>query len=141
MPDDLVQVYEYHQYHPPGVQRVVASGSSAWIGEVDESTLLRNILTPGGDRTSFEREHRILDIVGPYPRIIGPRRLSLSLIPEYTRSAPPTEGCTIIWSNEQYHHHLLFDSGWRGAGKSPKRSRMATRNVISTATSNLSTSS
>ncbi len=34
----------YRHYHPPGVKRVIASGSSAFIGEVDESTVLKYLL-------------------------------------------------------------------------------------------------
>lgn len=48
MSDDFVEVHEYHQYCPPGVQRVIAWGSSAWVGEVDESTVLKYPLTQGG---------------------------------------------------------------------------------------------
>ncbi|TPX14902.1 uncharacterized protein E0L32_005011 [Thyridium curvatum] len=76
MSDDFVQVYEYHQYCPPGAQRVIASGFSPWIGEMDESTVFKYPLNPGGDRTRLELEHQILEIVGPHPRIIGLKRLS-----------------------------------------------------------------
>ncbi|KAH8747557.1 hypothetical protein BGZ57DRAFT_935608 [Hyaloscypha finlandica] len=39
-----IETVEYHQYYPPGVQRVVASGTSSWISVVDESTILNEHL-------------------------------------------------------------------------------------------------
>lgn len=78
MSNDEREIIEYHQYCPQGVRRVLASGTSAWIGEVDESTVLKYPLTAGGDRTRIETEHKLLCIVGEHPRIIGFRRLSNS---------------------------------------------------------------
>ncbi|KAH8729156.1 kinase-like domain-containing protein [Ilyonectria robusta] len=65
------EVVEYHFYCPPGVQRVLACGSSAFIGEVDDSTILKYPLEPGGDMIRLELEHKILTIVGQHPRIIA----------------------------------------------------------------------
>lgn len=65
------EVVEYHHYCPPGVRRVLASGTSAFIGEVDDSTILKYPLAPGGDMTRLELEHKILDITGHHPRIIA----------------------------------------------------------------------
>lgn len=48
MSDDA-DVKIYRHYCPPGVKRVIASGSSAFIGEVDESTVLNYPLEPSGD--------------------------------------------------------------------------------------------
>ncbi|KAK1622330.1 hypothetical protein BDP81DRAFT_507790, partial [Colletotrichum phormii] len=49
-----------------------ACRSSAFIGEVDGSTILKYPLKPGGDLTRLELEHKILTIlVGQHPRIIG----------------------------------------------------------------------
>jgi len=76
MSNDEREIRVYHQYCPPGVQRVIASGTSAWIGEVDESTVLKYPLTPGGDRSRLEVEYEILRIVGQHPRIIGLKQLS-----------------------------------------------------------------
>jgi len=64
-------VVEYYHYCPEGVQRVLASGSSAFIGEVDESTILKYPLEPGGDMARLKHEHKILILVGQHPRIIA----------------------------------------------------------------------
>lgn len=60
----------YCQYHPPGVKRVIASGSSAFIGEVDGSTVLKYPLAPDEDMGRLEIEAKLLELVGPHPRII-----------------------------------------------------------------------
>ena len=65
------EVVEYHHYCPPGVTKVLASGSSAFIGVVDDSTILKYPLKPGGDRSRLETEHQILTVVGKHPRIIS----------------------------------------------------------------------
>jgi len=65
------EVIEYHQYCPPGVRRVLASGTSAFIGEIDDTTVLKYPLAPGGDTSRLEHEYKILDIVGRHPRIIA----------------------------------------------------------------------
>ena len=69
-------VVVYRHYYPPGVKRVIASGSSAFIGEVDGSTVLKYPLAPGGDASRLEVEREILEVVGPHPRIIGLKSLS-----------------------------------------------------------------
>lgn len=65
------EVVEYHYYCPPGVQKVLACGSSAFIGEVNDSTILKYPLEPAGDMTRLELEHNILTIVGQHPGIIA----------------------------------------------------------------------
>jgi serine/threonine protein kinase len=67
---DDVHVTIYHQYYPRGVQRVIASGSSAFIGEIDESTVLKYPLAENGDQCRLEVERKLLELVGPHPRII-----------------------------------------------------------------------
>ncbi|KAG6354099.1 hypothetical protein INS49_005070 [Diaporthe citri] len=64
------EVVEYRYYYPPGVQRMVACGTSAFIGEVDDSTVLKYPLEPGGDLTRLELEHQIPTVVGRHPRIV-----------------------------------------------------------------------
>ncbi|RDW63151.1 uncharacterized protein DSM5745_10262 [Aspergillus mulundensis] len=70
MVDEDDQVTMYKQYCPPGVARVIASGSSAFIGEVNESTVLKYPLAPGGDMSRLEVEKKLLEIVGPHKRVI-----------------------------------------------------------------------
>ncbi|KXH61485.1 hypothetical protein CSAL01_13376 [Colletotrichum salicis] len=60
----------YRQYCPPGVKRVIASGSSAFIGEVDDYTVFKYPLAPNGDMSRLEVERKLLEIVGPHARII-----------------------------------------------------------------------
>jgi hypothetical protein len=48
MSDDIdVAVYRY--YYPLGVKQVITLGSSAFIGEVDESTVVKYPLAPSRD--------------------------------------------------------------------------------------------
>ncbi|EXK76768.1 serine/threonine protein kinase [Fusarium oxysporum f. sp. raphani 54005] len=70
------EVVEYKFYYPPGVRRVLACGTSAFIGEVDESTILKYPMEPGGDMTRLELEDKILTIVGRHPRVIGHKGLT-----------------------------------------------------------------
>lgn len=65
---DRVVVYQH--YTPPRVKRVIASGSSAFIGEVDELTVMKNPLTPGGDTSRIDIKRKLLEIIGPHERII-----------------------------------------------------------------------
>ena len=65
------EVVEYHYYCLKGVRRVLASGSSAFIGEVDESIIVKYSLVPDGDISRLSHEHNILRLVGPHPRIIA----------------------------------------------------------------------
>lgn len=68
---DKPEVKEYQEYCPPGVKRVIASGGSAWIGEVDETTVLKYSLAPEDTDTSrLETERRLLEIVGHHEHII-----------------------------------------------------------------------
>lgn len=64
------EVIVYHQYCPTGVKRVIATGTSAFIGELDESTVLKYPLSPTGDVSRLEIERKLLQIVSPHPRII-----------------------------------------------------------------------
>jgi serine/threonine protein kinase len=61
----------YQQYCPLGVKRVLASGSSAFIGEIDDSTVLKYPLAPGGEMNRLEVERKLLEIIGRHERIIG----------------------------------------------------------------------
>jgi len=54
-----VETIKYHQYLPPGVQRVIASGISSWVGIVDESTILKFAPQPGGNTSRLEIEGKI----------------------------------------------------------------------------------
>ncbi|KAK4239316.1 kinase-like domain-containing protein [Achaetomium macrosporum] len=72
MPNDKAPtVTIYQHYCPPRVKRVMASGMSAFIGEVDDSTVFKYPLAPGGDMTRLEAEKQLLDIIGPHERIIA----------------------------------------------------------------------
>lgn len=74
MSDDI-DVVVYRHYYPPGVKRVIASGSSAFIGEIDESTVIKYPLAPG-DTSRLEIERTLLEIVSPHHRIIGLKSFS-----------------------------------------------------------------
>ncbi|CAK44077.1 hypothetical protein CBS115989_3760 [Aspergillus niger] len=64
-------VKEYREYCPPGVKPVIASGGSAWIGEVDETTVLKYPIAPDNTDVSWlEMERKLLEIVGHHEHII-----------------------------------------------------------------------
>ncbi|KAF1912219.1 kinase-like domain-containing protein [Ampelomyces quisqualis] len=67
--DPAVTIYQ--QYCPCGVKRVLASGSSAFIGEIDDSTVFKYPLAPGGEMDRLEVEGKLLEIIGRHERIIG----------------------------------------------------------------------
>ncbi len=46
------------------------------IGGVDDSTVFKYPFAPGGDMTRFATERKILEVIGPHPRIIGLRGFS-----------------------------------------------------------------
>ncbi|KAH9221231.1 kinase-like domain-containing protein [Leptodontidium sp. 2 PMI_412] len=60
-----------YQYYPPGAKKVIATGGSASIGEVDEATVLKYPLAPGREVIRLEIERKLLEVIGPHPRIIG----------------------------------------------------------------------
>lgn len=68
---DDTEVIVYKHYRPPRVKRVIASGSSAFIGEIDEFTVLKYPLAPGGDMGRLDVERQLLEVVGSHERIIG----------------------------------------------------------------------
>ncbi|KAF1958342.1 kinase-like protein [Byssothecium circinans] len=107
------EVVEYHHYCPKGVRRVLASGSSAFIGEVDDSTILKYPLEPGGDMSRLEHEYKILSLVGQHPRIIAQKgltdaglyleRAANETIYKYlieSNHDPPTLQQRVAWSRE-----------------------------------------
>jgi serine/threonine protein kinase len=65
------ETVEYYHYCPEGVQRVLASGASSFVGEIDDSTILKYPLEPGGDMSRLAHEYRILSLIGQHPRIIA----------------------------------------------------------------------
>ncbi|KFY35567.1 hypothetical protein V494_05801 [Pseudogymnoascus sp. VKM F-4513 (FW-928)] len=72
-----VDVVVYRHWGPPGVKRVIATGTSAFIGEVDDYTVLKYPLSPGGDMSQLEAERKLLEVVGPHPRIISLKSFSV----------------------------------------------------------------
>jgi hypothetical protein len=72
--DSDVTIYQH--YCPQGVKRVLASGSSAFIGEVDDSTVFKYPLAPGGEMDRLQVEGKLLEIVGQHERIIGLKSIS-----------------------------------------------------------------
>ncbi|KFY76423.1 hypothetical protein V498_09581 [Pseudogymnoascus sp. VKM F-4517 (FW-2822)] len=64
------EVVVYHRYCPTGVKRVIATGTSAFIGELDESTVLKYPLSPTGDVSRLDIERKLLQI----RTLLGARR-------------------------------------------------------------------
>ncbi|KAK3695882.1 kinase-like domain-containing protein [Podospora appendiculata] len=69
--DEHTTVRHYYQYFPPGVKRVIKSGSSAWIGEVDDSTVLKYPLAAGEGLELLEAERKILEAIPPHKNVLG----------------------------------------------------------------------
>jgi serine/threonine protein kinase len=66
--DEDVVIYQH--YYPPGVNRVLASGSSAFIGEIDDSIVLKYPLSPPNeDMSRLEAEKKFFEAVGQHKRI------------------------------------------------------------------------
>ncbi|KAK3897954.1 kinase-like protein [Staphylotrichum tortipilum] len=53
------------------VKRVLTSGGSAWIGEVDDSTVLKYPAAAGEDVERIEAEKNMLQAIPPYKHVIG----------------------------------------------------------------------
>jgi len=70
------EVIEYHFYSPSGVQRVLVIGTSAFIGEIDDSTVLKYPHSPDSDKSRLEHEHKLLNLVGQHPRMIARKGLT-----------------------------------------------------------------
>ncbi|TKA74314.1 hypothetical protein B0A55_07183 [Friedmanniomyces simplex] len=71
MEDEDISVVFYTQYCPPGVRDIIANGTDAFVGKVDEFTVLKYPALPGGDLHLLEHEYRVFKHVGPHPRIIA----------------------------------------------------------------------
>ncbi|RDA90459.1 hypothetical protein CP533_3935 [Ophiocordyceps camponoti-saundersi (nom. inval.)] len=66
-----------HDYFPPGVSRIIAWGINGFIGQVDNSTVLKyNLIEGDDDMSKIEHEHQLLNIVGPHARIIASKGLT-----------------------------------------------------------------
>ncbi|KAF2015733.1 kinase-like protein [Aaosphaeria arxii CBS 175.79] len=107
------EIIEYHYYYPPGVKRVIAVGTSAFIGEVDSSTVLKYPLQPGGDMSRLKHEYRLLSLLGQHSRIIAQKgltdiglfleRATNDTIYKYLTEAdhrPPTLQQRVAWCRE-----------------------------------------
>ena len=92
-----VTVIEIHPYYPPGVSKIIGSGTECFIGLIDNSRVLKYPRIPGNN-ASIEVEARLLTELGSHPRIVNSYGLSehgllLQYAPngnlsEYIRSAP-----------------------------------------------------
>ncbi|QDS67521.1 hypothetical protein FKW77_002111 [Venturia effusa] len=72
----------YSRWCPPNVKQILATGSSAFVGEIDNHTVLKYPLARRDEKRALERQRRIemdarlniesqiLDVVCPHPRII-----------------------------------------------------------------------
>ncbi|KAK3305952.1 kinase-like domain-containing protein [Chaetomium strumarium] len=69
--DEHTTVRHYYQYSPPGVKRVIKSGSSAWIGEVDDSAVLKYPLAASENLELLEAERKMLEAIPPHKNILG----------------------------------------------------------------------
>lgn len=65
---------ELKRYVPSSVKRVITIGSSCWVGEVDDWTVLKYPHDRGVEIDRFQTEYKILSILGQHPRIISLKR-------------------------------------------------------------------
>ncbi|KAG4441516.1 hypothetical protein IFR05_002973 [Cadophora sp. M221] len=59
------------RYLLPAVKRVITIGRSSWIGEVDDTTVLKYPHDRGVETDRFHTEYKILTVLSQNPRIIG----------------------------------------------------------------------
>jgi serine/threonine protein kinase len=65
-----------HRYTPPTVKRIIARGGESWIGEVDETTVLKYPQVQGEITPELRIEAKMLDILGNHPRIVRSKGLT-----------------------------------------------------------------
>lgn len=91
-----VTVIEIHPYYPPGVSKIIGSGTECFIGLIDNSRVLKYPRIPGNN-ASIEVEARLLTELGSHPRIVNSYGLKEhGLLLQY---APNGNLCEYITSN------------------------------------------
>ncbi|KAK7178102.1 serine threonine protein kinase [Paraphaeosphaeria sporulosa] len=123
---------EIHRYLPQGVKRIIAHGGGCWIGEVDETTVLKYPHTDE-EMKWVQIEAKIYSVLGSHPRIVqskGIRKDGLLLefapngnLHEYLTAHPEasperrlswciqaTEAVTYIHSKRVLHCDLRHDN-------------------------------
>lgn len=65
------EIVVYRYYYPPPVKEILASGSYAFIGLVDETTVLKYPLDKNDDMERLKAEYEMLKAVGPHPGVIA----------------------------------------------------------------------
>ncbi|KAF6824707.1 hypothetical protein CMUS01_10119 [Colletotrichum musicola] len=107
------EVIVIERYCPPGVKNIIAAGGSAFIGEVDDCTVLKYALRAGDELTlsQLDTERKLLEIVGPHKRIIGLKSFSEtglyleraangSVAQHLTSANPPSMQRRLLWCRE-----------------------------------------
>ncbi|QDS74332.1 hypothetical protein FKW77_004434 [Venturia effusa] len=67
LPEDAIII---HRYLPEGVSKIIAQGSSSFIGKLNEETVLKYPCVQGEEWDRFIVEKRIYEALCPHPRII-----------------------------------------------------------------------
>lgn len=65
-----------HRYLPPTVKRIIARGGDCWIGEVDDTTVLKYPQTQGKTKWGLHIEAKMFDVLGSHPRIVQSKGLT-----------------------------------------------------------------
>lgn len=104
--DNLALETYIYEYMPPGVQRIIGIGSSAFIGAIDEYTVLKYPLQQGGDVARLKIESRLLEIVGEHPNIIKMKgfREDQGLLLEYA-----TNGSLSTYIDNQHGNQVSLE--------------------------------
>lgn len=70
-----ISYVELHRYLPQGVKRIIAHGGGCWIGEVDETTVLKYPHTRE-EMNRVQIEAKMLNVLGSHPRIVQSKGLT-----------------------------------------------------------------
>ncbi|KAF1842061.1 kinase-like protein [Cucurbitaria berberidis CBS 394.84] len=65
-----------HRYLPPTVKRIIARGGDCWIGEIDETTVLKYPQVQGKPYPELQIEAKMLSVLGRHPRIVQSKGLT-----------------------------------------------------------------
>lgn len=76
-----------YRYLAPTVKRIIAHGGDCWIGEVDDTTVLKYPQTLGKSNQELRIEAKMLDILEHHPRIVQSKGLTeVGLLLEFAPS-------------------------------------------------------
>ncbi|RDA95351.1 hypothetical protein CP533_3447 [Ophiocordyceps camponoti-saundersi (nom. inval.)] len=100
-----------NQYWPNGVHKILACGSTAFIGKIDDFTVLK-YPRERGYLACIEHEHRLLEIVGSHERIIAIAGQGLTDCGLYLERASNGDLATFVLGSRQGDMSLRNRIAW-----------------------------